>query len=323
MDDFFPRKWHITGNLYFWPPKLQPMKLFRSLLLTGIIATFIISCQKEVSEEVGNPPIDPVDSNSVLLKKYIRIDTTLSAPGDTIFTATYLYDAAKRCTTIMYKYFDHPFADEDEGTATETITYNGSDTLMSSRTIRVNNADGTTFTNSAFFTYDNIGRLVKDSMNYDLSRTVFMHRYEGNIVHSVSKFSNAPGDTVFYSRHHLQKVNGNIISEKDTAWDATTGWPYSEYTITAFTGQYDNHPNPLFKMSAPWPVMFEAEHYFQTEFSSQQKNNFTFNSISWGDSEDFSYQYSYLANGYPSIARIHYVQVGTHDEYWKAIYQYY
>lgn len=292
------------------------------LSLSVLCLISIFACQKEFTIE-EDPTIPGVEDSVVLLKKYIRLDTTLTAPNDTIFTAVYTYDNLKRCTLIQYKYFDHPHAMEEEGTATETISYIGNDTLMSSRIVRVDNSDGTSFTNSAFFTYSASGSLFKDSMNYNMSRTVFSHRYEGNIVHSVSKFSNSPADTVLYSRHHLQKVNGNIVSEKDTAFDASNGWPYSQFTITAVTGQYDTHPNPLFKVSPPWPVLFEAEHYFQYEFSAQQKNNFLFNSTFFGDTEEYTYQYTYLPDGYPSVARIHYVNPGIHNEYWKAIYQYY
>lgn len=292
-------------------------------IILSLFALFLISlaaCQKEITAvDDITPPALPAAS-AVLLKKYIRIDTTLTAPNDTIFTATYSYDNLKRCTRIFYKYFSHPEAIY-EGTVAERLFYNGADTNISFRTM-IKNVSGVLDSTSEYFTYQN-NRVVKDSIGRPHISS-FHYRYAGNVVHSVSYFQTNT-DSTDYGIHHLQKLNGNIISERDTSYFVQGPWPYSNPGAAAVNARYDDHPNPLFKLSPPWPVLFQVEHYLQDgEFSMQQKNNKLrtyeeFDAWGPGESEEYIFQYTYLPNGYPSVARIHYV---TNGGYWKGIYQY-
>ena len=50
------------------------------------------ACQKEISSEDTTPGIpDPIPAQP-LLKRYIRVDTTLAPPNDTIMVADFYYD---------------------------------------------------------------------------------------------------------------------------------------------------------------------------------------------------------------------------------------
>ena len=302
------------------------MKHTQRFLLTGIAAILFISCQKEISEGTGGTPLDPPDTvSSVLLKKYIKLDTTLAAPNDTIFTASYLYDNAKRCTSILYKYFDHPDA-LYEGTVEEKIFYNGSDTNMSHRTMVNTYAAGTDRT-AEYFTYDANGRVLRDSIDAIGNDASFYYRYDGNIIHTTAHFLPDIADTFLYTTHHIQKLNGNIITERDSAYEVNQPWPYGTPTVALTDAQYDNHPNPFYKLSPPWPVVFEIEHVLQDEWRVQQKNNWLrsyqeFDGWGAGESDLYTFQYTYLANGYPSIVRIKNTYGGD-DHYFKGIYQYY
>lgn len=288
------------------------------LYLSVLCIISIFACQKEFTIE-EDPTIPGVEDSVVLLKKYIRLDTTLAAPNDTIFTAVYSYDNLNRCTLIQYKYFDHDYAPEFEGTGTEKRYYNGTDTNMLYRTIETFNAVDPGIT-SEYFTYNTAGIVVKDSVVEDaLTWATFSYRFDGNWVHSVAKFATVPGDTTFYSKKLQQKTNGNIVLERDSLVSMEFTPPEKYLTINV--AQYDNHPNPLYRVSAPWPALWESEHILQGEFFDQQKNNWISlnTTYDWGDLDEYNYQYSYLPNGYPSSVIIRF---RPDNLYWKGIYVY-
>lgn len=304
------------------------MRKLRILLLMCIAASVFYSCQKEVSEENGNTPTNPLDSNSVRLKRYIKLDTTLAAGNDTVFTMVYSYDAMGRCTSVIHHYFEHPatpIENNEEQIWLEKLYYNGTDTnFYEARYYDY-------LTNELFtietFRFDVQGRVITDSIvEYPLpdNPLVFRYRYQGNIVHSVLEDPLAPSDTFFYSTHHQTLINGNIATEIDSVYDYYPGQPSSLSWLININASNDNHPNPVEKTSKPWPVIFEAEHVMMEDIFYHRTKNNLLTYQEWRDGvaeENYSFQYTYLPNGYPSIARM--VSTLPTTEHFKIIYEYY
>jgi hypothetical protein len=287
------------------------------LLLTISCSILFFSCQKETNFDTVVPPID---TTGVLLKSYTRLDTTLAAPNDTIFTVNYTYDGLNRCTGFTGKAFQPggpPY------TYLETWSYNGTDSNLSKKTTIYYDNGVAQDTTMEYMEYDAMGRMIKDSILEGQNLyMVFLYRYAGDYVYTVSR--NIPGiDTSRFNMHYLIKNNDDITIEKDSSYTLGTGSVLNLFSTAKSDMTYDNHPNPLYKVSVHLPVLFEFEHILREEFDMQQKNNsLTINQVftSLTSPDEYTYQYTYLPNGYPSIARIHYI---TGDKRWKAIYQYY
>src|ERR1700744_1517203 len=99
----------------------------KKIILGFALIVFIGSCKKDNSapnnNNTNNPPV-----NSVLLAKYVELDTTLSAPNDTLSICYFTYDNTNRLTSETQVYFGsaHDSVEVDQN----QIFYQGTDTLM-------------------------------------------------------------------------------------------------------------------------------------------------------------------------------------------------
>ncbi len=91
----------VLSNLIFKIINRVSMK-YTLLVYMAFSIIFLFSCQKESQDSNVLPPIN---TTTGLLKSYTRIDTTIAAQNDTLFTVNYTYVILNSCTKILFKNF--------------------------------------------------------------------------------------------------------------------------------------------------------------------------------------------------------------------------
>lgn len=289
------------------------MKTIFSILGVIAISFVIVSCQREVDDNI------PDFNDGPRLVKYIEVDTVdaFNLPGDTSIVHLFSYDAQKRVSRHIMKWYSLGFPDADQ--TTTDYFYNGNDTLPFKSIAYYKNGPED-FIDTTFFFYAN-GLVVKDSVfETNISTGQFYgidvdeYIQSGNTVSRVSRsyFSrntSAP-DQVNTDVISVVRVNGNITEYEDLS---TSTGSSEQYRFA-----YDNHVNPFFRVVLHYPVMFEEPF---------AKNNVT-DWKEWSDpfaSTPFhtAVTYTYRADGLPQTAHIGLVpNPGDDADGWRGTYFY-
>lgn len=305
------------------------MKKYIIILIT---LTFLLySCQKEISLESvlsQTPTPTPVLTDTVLLKKFILFDTTLTAPSDTLQIINYQYDNLNRCTKIISK----GFGGGAVGLDFVDILYNSNDTLIKSLKIYSSYSSDSS---KEFFSYNATGKMITDSLVEYTGATISeTYNYDFSQINSTN-FSYVRKNSLQYAKvkHNIQRdLSGNIINERDTSFLFNSANNSYELSLTNFqTINYDTKKCPFYKFSPEFPIGFIVEGgnfggsqsiYFGL---SKHRNNITrevitiLTPISGFAEYDDSYQYIYNLSNYP-ISVI--IKDNTQNNYFKGKYFY-
>lgn len=291
-----------------------------------LLTLILNSCQKEISIENGTDPTPtPVLTDTILLKKFILLDTTLTAPNDTVSIINYSYDNLKRCTKIV--------ANDLSGNINYTeLTYNNVDTLIKTlKTYSSNSIDST----KEFFSYNATGKMINDSLvEYTGATIAETYNYDFSQINSTN-FSYIRKNSLQYAKikQIIQSdLNGNILSERDTSFlYNSTNNSYNLSLTNYQTISYDAKKCPFYKFSPVFPIGFIIEGgniggsqsiYFGL---AKHRNNITSEIITIltptsGFAEyDDGYQYIYNTLNYPISVTI---KDNTQNKYWKGKYFY-
>ena len=285
----FPGLVHLKSKLYFYTyiPSMRLTRLFKPLCIALII---LPACQREVDPGFLRPA-NPNDSHdSIYLKQYTKLDTTLPSGSDTLLRSMISYDAQKR--VIMISEYDFIF---NELTVINYF-YSGSDTLPY-KTVMNYGDFISDYRDTSFFTYTN-GIVSRDStITFDITNNTFFDTRvkiftpSGNntFIQSRGYFGYPPITPAYqWNGAMLQtRVNGNLTRQDDT----------STYNVKHsirdhYEADYDNKINPLYRVTIHYPI---------NDFDTQ-KNNIT-EEKAWDGPGVFQihtkYNYIYRNDGYP------------------------
>ena len=262
-------------------------RLFKPLCIALIIFS---SCQREVDPDFLRPANPNDTSDSIYLKQYTELDTTLAAGSDTLLRAIISYDAQKRVVKVSE--YDFVF---DE-LAEINYFYTGSDTLPYKSIIYYEEIV-TDYRDTIFLSYSN-GIVSKDStISYDITNNIYFGTTvklftpggTNTLVRDRGYFS-LPTTTPDYdmSGALLQtRLNGNLIIEDDTSFSGIRH-SFRDHTEAS----YDNKINPFYRITVHYPINgFDV-----------QKNNLL-EERSWDlprmHERHLRYSYIYRSDGYP------------------------
>lgn len=258
------------------------------------------SCQKEVDGSIAGI----VASDTVFLKRYVELDTTLVSGSDTTLIRDFQYDASKRIFKVVQQSIDHVHS---ISSFTEYIYfYNGASANPSMMIDYYFEIVPYTIDTTWFF-YDASGQLIKDtSVENFLAPTPYLYR-RGSATYTNSGnntfiqagstiFTNIPPSiSVHQGTVFKTYSNGNIITQTDTSGPGNSIVNSGSYMMT-----YDAMKNPFYKTEVHYPVIGGFNY---TE--DQQKNNFTEikETTPVGILYHVKYSYTYRTDGYPMVVR--------------------
>lgn len=279
------------------------------------ISIGLISCQKESD----TPP--PVTTNTVVLQKYVEIDTS-GAQADTADVYTYAYDNAGRNTAIDVVFYDAG-KPTDERFSTKAY-YNGSDSLPYRITINsplLNEVDPS-YINSEFFLQYKNGALASDSL--------LRRHADGSFKKMMARHYTYKTGLIGIDMHYMffDPLNGNSEDWRADSIQVTT----NKANITSLTSitndfqhqlTYDTRANPFYKTLTmlatmdyyfPFYVGIEVRNTEAAGANNLIESNFTTNGGL--TNYHFYYKYEYDGNGNPSKIRytsqgnLHYPIIG-------------
>jgi len=291
------------------------MRLKYLILPSFITLMTFSSCQREIDLSI-NRQTDINDS--IYLKMYVQLDTTLATGSDTLYRAAFSYDAQKR-VILKSEYFDF-FGTPD--ITTTNYFYSGSDAEPYKMVVTY--SDFVNIYRDTSFLFYNTGIVIKDStISYNITNNSFW----GTSVAVFTPFTSASGNNMFIQHRGYNnpppsapddqwsgmlmqtRVNGNITSQDDTT---TFGSIYTDRKHHEVS--YDNKVNPFYRVELRYPIL--------NGYKYLQKNN-PIESRSWdipGQFEDHvRYTYIYRADGYPQSVTFPDV---TNPNNYKGIYKY-
>jgi hypothetical protein len=209
------------------------------------LLSLLISCQKENGT---NPVPPPTTNDSILVNKIIGLDTSQTAPFDTIYKLYINYDNFKRAKNLFVILYNNT------GFIVDTITnrkfsYNSTDTLPNIVTTishDINESFDTSYyyyaTSSANIIYDST--IYNDITSPSIQTTVSKYAYTANTISETSlSYTNHVLQSTDFYRYYITKQNNNITTQIDT----------SDNEARTSTMLYDNNPNPLQKIFDPVP----------------------------------------------------------------------
>ena len=276
-----------------------------AFLTLAFVSITVFSCQPGVDDIL--PPVETNDS--IYISRIVELDTLFPSGLDTSQHTTYKYDGSGR---LSYAWFGEYFIGKAGAELTDDYYYfyNGSDSLP----FKVVNISGSTgysagFTiyryDTVFLFYNNAGVVVKDSLRsagpdqvHDRTQVSTYTKINDALYRIDEKTITENDVTVSFTNCHLARVNGNLVSSKDTTYNQNgINITSSELSV------YDNHPNPLLRTALPYPT--SRSHY--NVFGESSINNLT----RWQSRYDYGpsvgydylniYEYKYRADGYPVI----------------------
>ena len=272
-------------------------------ILSALAIIIFTSCQKETSIENGtspaSPPI-PSSNDSILLSKYIELDTTSLPTFDTLSITLFYYDNLKRNTSINLLEYQNGIVSNYQYYS--VFYYSGNDTVPYKKTVITPNflpSDPGYLNDTCYYFYTN-SKLESDSSIstsiFSPSTTVNRYTYNANgIIHYSTYY--AGGVTTETYPIYLQRTAGNITSQRDTP---------SVSLIKNFVYLYDTHPNPFSKTQNKIAIDNRFPFYYMETFPEEvfEKNNVTeVNQLEGTYNFHYRHFYEYKSNGYPKVVR--------------------
>jgi hypothetical protein len=267
------------------------------LLLVICLPLVIISCQKEVH-------FPPIVLNQVPVKKIVHLDTTLTAPNDTIEIAGYRYDSTGR---VLYGYLYSKFNPGVFDTSLRIYyTYTGNST-QPDRVVKIQYDLGHIILSydTSFLSYNSEGYVVKDSaINHDPLSTPVYYSYNyslsgSDVILTTKTYGPDPNGIGIPSTrvYHQARASNDISTQLDT-----TG-PYR----TNYVSVFDQKNNPLYFSIPVHYLVYDPLDYVMDNTNKHLVTDLTWNEkdISSGATqmEHYKYEFQYDKNEQPTIAR--------------------
>ncbi len=277
------------------------------------VCAFASSCQKDfennpvpVIPPIITPPIITPHDSVTRLSKLVFFDFRVSLT-DTSGYAEYIYDSLQRVTAINYYGNDNgsPLLSE-----VYTYYYTGRDSLAYKMTDKdLDPVYG--YSDTTFYFYDNLQRLIKDSVVFSSGIEVNEYEYSATKITGLQRlvYSADPLNTIVNTDTGFIGNTGDVI--KTNSLTLTT-----DNYITSFT--YDDKPNPFYQLNIrstynPIPGF----NFFLEDFYNQKNNAVLVtdeNQLFPGEIESNIFTYTYNSMGFPASVDVTY-SFGQTDDY--------
>lgn len=267
-------------------------RLFKPLCIALIVFS---SCQREVDPGFLRPANPNNPSDSIYLKQYTELDTTLPTGSDTLLRSLFFYDAQKRVSMISE--YDFTFNE----LSVINYFYAGTDTLPNKIVMTYGDFIND-YRDTSFFTYTN-GVVSRDStitfditnnMFFDTRVKVFTPSGNNTLVQSRGYFGYPPVTPVYqWSGALLQtRVNGNLTMQDDTST-----YHVKHSFRDHHEAVYDNKTNSFYRIAIPYPI---------NEFEMQKNNIIEEKAWDLPGIHQIHTRYSYIyrSDGYPLTVTI-------------------
>lgn len=273
------------------------MKSTLSAIVIIILCTVITSCQKELVDPmvpvVPPPAVTPADSVT-RLSKFIYLDPTVST-ADTTGYVEFFYDSLQRVILINgYGIFNNATSLIDEF----NYYYAGTDSVAyKSDHVEV----GTPNNSTSFYFYDNMQRLIKDSVvifsAYGNSAYTDQYIYGASTIIAINRDS--PSGDLISTDTGFIGANGAII--KTVSLETSLG----RTVTTSF--KYDSNPNPFNQLNIRTtygPVPGYDEIYVSYLLKNNVVNQTTSDLLFPGSIDKGIFTYTYDTSGMPATVSI-------------------
>ena len=285
------------------------MKRFFGALMVILLVVFFSSCQREIDWELENQ----LESDSTLLNKLVLLDTTLSAPFDSIEYLIAKYDLKKRPIEVQYLIRNGLIL--DTGYIINNY-FSGNDTMPYKAIVTDHQMDVST---TSFLIYNSSGKLIADSSIErffgDSAIITNKYIYQSSRLCVEYNYRNSNGLSSSGTNCFYQTFTGsNLLEQKDTS--DLTGIGYA----ISLLYQFNNTLNPLRKLGFGQNLYYHGE---ETLIENTSKYNFLdiytkreeLNPPSIIDIDHYRYSYQYNNYGLPTVAWEREVDNGTVDKY--------
>ncbi|MFC4263971.1 hypothetical protein ACFOWM_13840 [Ferruginibacter yonginensis] len=275
-------------------------KLFS--IITLLMCIFI-SCQNEFSIENNTDNIQTSTPNdSIYIKKLIALDTTKTAPFDTVYISTFNYDNFKRLEKYSFlEYNNLGFIDTTNFYYFNTRFYNSINDTLPSKENFINKDNLNTSIGTRFFTYYSGTTLIQidssietiQTQPLDIYTTVFKYfRFTNSIKIIQTNYFNTIPQSLDSLNYVFTKQNGNIITQQESIYGITN----------SYNCQYDTKNNPLSKSKLIFNQGFLDLLLTDTDptFYNQPNNVTQINNIYGASNSNYKFIYKYNSLNYPS-----------------------
>ncbi|HTC00783.1 MAG TPA: hypothetical protein VK705_08885 [Ferruginibacter sp.] len=285
-----------------------------SIILIGFSIMSIVSCKKKSSSNYDN---------GTVLTKFVRIDTSLHAPLDTLYKLEFQYDNLGRLSSYTNYIYNATAsaADSLEESVITTFTYNSSG-VNPTGSIILNQQSNNTF--AITYSYDSNSNLtfvkeVESGSSISEDSDIVYYSYSGNTTKQTRFFyygGNVIGsDTTVYQ----QTVQNNNIATAEIFVNSPSAYSHN------FTPSYDSHNNPFYAARmiyfASVNVEDETGGYFGGSINDVSVNNVVscIDNASFGTFPYLTSGFVYNADGYPISSNY----TSTDNGYHSGIQYYY
>lgn len=284
------------------------MKIITSVLLICVIALGINACSPETSFEIPNNTANNAEDDSTYIDYYAYIND-----NDTLYKMHYVYDHLKR----VIEMYDTEYDPQPLVTERYKYYYNSTDTLPYKLIFIMNDIANPADSVTTYFYYNNMGLRIKDS-------SIYSYHWQDNgrnveySYRSLAQYSYQGNKILGFTQNHILLYTGSGISgdyktKYDTATIDARGNIINSIRVENYmennqlvpyrdvaTMTYDNHINPLFKLSNrqtflvfPW-----GETLFTDFVQPNNRTSIVETNVKW--QHDFAqyYSFGYLNNGY-------------------------
>lgn len=286
------------------------------------VLVVLVSCQPELNTAPGdNIPVPP-GNDSILLSELVYLDTTRTAPNDTVDVTIYRYNSQKQVSYTEYYHFNNGVRDYALKTS---FFYNGTDTAPYKKTAvsYSGNPPYISATEHSFYQYNAQGITIYDSIAITNTSSYFIKDSFSLIApdhirrYTVDNYFTPPGP--YYTDYFYVFSGENIVTQ--VTRDTPSGHLPTHDSMVA---TYDNHPNPIRKAENDHQLTIGGSY----GFNAYQRNNFTALYCRSTDPRNSNvteykagFTYEYNINGYPVKAIITNL-LGTYPSGNKIIYRY-
>ncbi len=284
-------------------------------IATLSLCAFVVSCQKKFlgPEDALQPPIVEAHDSVTRLSEFYLIQT--NAAADTLKHYQITYDGLARVNTITAYIssiaYPHLFS-------VATYYYAGTDSMAYEKIEKFPDLTGTDTMQTTFYYYDNLKRLVKDSINYPNMVEVAQFNYSASMITAIKNFDyfvypftkSTETDTGYIN------IAGNIT--RISRWVSSGG---SNYFIDFV---YDDKPNPFYQLNirSTFRPVYNVDDLILGLDYYLQKNNIlhiveTFSPTTYNT----EFAYSYNTSGFPALQYVTFFRNDSGNTFLEFIYR--
>ena len=266
------------------------MKAIFSCFAVVTLSLFLFSsCQKEADGAFPNTP----QSDSSYLDKIFALDTTLTAPLDTVDKMIISYDNAKRVSRITEAY------GPGTGSSVSDFLYSGNDSLPYKQISREIYTGLYDYTDTVFYVYTG-GLVVKDStitrdnISSVIGAAVREYTISGSTVNKSQREYNFTGGVFVlantdFSSLTVVNTGGNLVSQTLVS---------GANTFQSVQASFDNKPNPILKTFRIRYPEYDTPNWLGWLLQKNNPSQVQYQEMG-GPVETEVYNFAYRADGFP------------------------